>query len=521
MDLIVTAGSCVKLCYNIFQIVKSVGNVHKDIGGIHTEISQLSIVLDSVKTTFSEPIAESEGLGSQTGHAGDLWNNLGKALQDCQGTLQRFENLLQDIQKPKAAVFSRPRTSLNLFLKSDDVARLREKIRHSHLTINVALQAITMYSPKTSMSDCDRFYAIKIEGSSATTSTRLDNLSKMIKRVLRMLTRWESATPVKLPEDIRVMKNLGACAQSADVLVQDATTILHSGSSTAGSVIDQDPEGRETAQKWIPMEEIGEEKEEETEALPRYESHDSFSVRSGIPHMDQSELALIEHWRNDALLKYNARRYEEAEKPLENILQLSENSQLWCRDEILEMLACSYQFQKKWHLAEELLRVDFNGKDEILVKLAKSYCFHCKWREAENLVQNFSFTGRRRIVTHLATAFLRSNMLKDGIRILHDNAEDDMELKPEGSEMLHIISQLYLASKNYAEALSCCSRAIRGRAMIFGEYHVLYYQSIRLRVDIYEEINQWAEAKVSKRFLPENYQGRLLDYFFRHDPNRV
>jgi tetratricopeptide (TPR) repeat protein len=347
--------------------------------------------------------------------------------------------------------------------------------------------------------------------------TKLDNLMKMAKRILRVLKRSKETTPAKQPDDIRIMTNLEECAHAADKVLLEVTT-EHYRSSTGGSVVGEEisDQDRERIQSWISMEKIHEEQEEKDESLPMYSSLNGLDSRfghgksdmGGIPQLDQSELALIELWRKEALLKYNAQLYEEAEKLLERILlEISTDSQISWRDDIMRMLAYSYHFQKKWNLAEELLRNEFKGKDEILMKLAKSYCFHCMWEEAENLVQNFSFKGRRAVLTHIATAFLRYNLLENGERILHANLESGMELTPEGSEMLHTLSQLYFADKNYDQALKYCARAIRGRGRIFGFSHVLYYQSIKLRADIHEEKGESTEAELLKCYLPKNFQG--------------
>src|SRR5271154_3454718 len=102
-------------------------------------------------------------------------------------------------------------------------------------------------------------------------STKLDKLSKMIKQFLREFKPWKDIGPARQPDDIRVMTNLEECARSANVLVQDATTIMHSRSSAAGSVAGEEID-RERIQDWIPMEQIHEEQEEDIETLPRYSS---------------------------------------------------------------------------------------------------------------------------------------------------------------------------------------------------------------------------------------------------------
>jgi nicotinate-nucleotide pyrophosphorylase len=150
------AANCVKICYNIGKIVQSVRNVHKDVEEIHTEIDQLRQVLDIVKTTFSQPQLTSVAPESETGHRGTHWRSLKTALEDCQGTLRRLESLLQNVQIPEASVLSRPRTKLNLFLNSDGVAQLRQRIRSCRATVQMSLQAITLYSPKSLSSvDCE------------------------------------------------------------------------------------------------------------------------------------------------------------------------------------------------------------------------------------------------------------------------------------------------------------------------------------------------------------------------------
>jgi hypothetical protein len=145
-DIVFGALKCVELCKEIFNFVQSVRHVHKDIEVIRTEIELLGQNLDGVSSIFP-PDFQTSSPELQTGHRGNLWHRLNRALEDCQGILRRLKNLLQKIQIPEDAFLSRPRTRQNLWLKSDDsadVAQLREKIRNCRGTIVISLQAISV-----------------------------------------------------------------------------------------------------------------------------------------------------------------------------------------------------------------------------------------------------------------------------------------------------------------------------------------------------------------------------------------
>jgi tetratricopeptide (TPR) repeat protein len=229
-------------------------------------------------------------------------------------------------------------------------------------------------------------------------------------------------------------------------------------------------------------------------------------------NLDESDIALIELWRRDAVSKYNAQLFDKAEKLFEKILELSgAGGNFPWKDETLRMLTSCYYHQSKWEEAEEMLPVQFKGRDELVGEIVKSYCYHQMWENAENVVRCFvAFEKKRTIVVYVATSYLRHKMFDEAQRILNENMEEGMEDTLEGSNMLHTLAEVYFSSKEFDKALNYCRQAVRGRRTAVGNYHILYYQSMRLRVEIYKCTGESDEAEICKKFLPDNFESMRL-----------
>jgi len=537
MEYVSIASAAATLCIKIVKFIRASQNVDQTFSVLATEVEQLSKVLDAIKTSFSKPALATVLLESQTGNEAQHWRHVKQALDDCKGTLQDFQKVLESVYKEEGQLLRRSRMLGALKLQAQDIERFRQQIGTYRETLTISLQWITLYSPNTFIRILigDSTSVMATETTTTIMSAKLDTLTKQIKRAFSHFRKLP--TPQESNEsNFRIQNNLENCVRTAETLVISATTIMGSRSSRADSVLGEalGEHERKRVESWI-MDPVPEESETETPLSSPLSSDASTLLASGpsfdsipftpavgssitpstLPYrttkLDESDIALIQLWRQDAVGKYNAQLFEQAEKLFEKILELSgAGANFPWKDETLRMLTYCYYHQKKWREAEEMLPVQFEGRDELIGQIVKSYCYHQMWEEAEYLVRQFSFEKRLTIVASIATSYLRHQMLKDAKRILNENMGENVEDTLEGSNMLHTLAEVYFSSKEFDKALVYCGRALRGRRSAVGNYHILYYQSIRLRVEIFKCTGESAEAEMCKTFLPDNFESMDL-----------
>jgi hypothetical protein len=371
----------------------------------------------------------------------------------------------------------------------------------------------------------NRSISLSSEAETAKVSMKLDILARHIKRLPGHIRKL---LPKENERNAKVRANLENSIRSAECLVAGASTILSSRSCQEGSVLGEelDEQGRRRIQDW--MEPIYEEEsppqviggalsDSSTLGLsplsPLSPTSENIFIRTVV--LEETDLALIQRWRNDAFVKYNAERFEDTERLLTKVLTLSGGggNYPW-RDEVMEMLASALYRQEKLKEAEEMLRVQFIGRDKIITQIAKFYCHRCAWDDAENVVRSFSFDGRRNVVTFIATSYLRHGMLFEAEKILLENLEDGKNLDVEGSKMLHALAVVHFLLENFEKAMLYCCRALRSRRAILGKYHILYFQSVRLRAEIFECDGDSDDAQLCKKHLPPNFEGMFLQVIY-------
>lgn len=190
---------------------------------------------------------------------------------------------------------------------------------------------------------------------------------------------------------------------------------------------------------------------------------------------------IIEKMSTTALRKYHAREYEQAETALRTVLKRSEvkyGMTFERRSQFLEVLMAVYCRRSKWPDAEELLQQDFEGKCKALELLGMFYMWHEKWDEAENIFLQLA------------------------------SKEDETAESPRCMfTAMHSLSKVYLSKEEFEKAHEWCDKALRRRAAILGNKHVLFHMSVYLLVQIFEKLGNTDEAESYKSLLPPGIEG--------------
>jgi hypothetical protein len=179
-------------------------------------------------------------LQSQTGYEAEHWRNVKQALEDCKGTLQRFQSVVESVYKEEGQLLRRSRMLGALKLQAQDIANFRQQIGCYRETLKISLQLITLYLPIfLFVLIGDSTSVMANETATATVSAKLDILIKNIRRV--MLHFRKAPTSEEGNEsNSKIKNNLENCVRSAETLVITATTIVGSRSTRAGSVFGEE-----------------------------------------------------------------------------------------------------------------------------------------------------------------------------------------------------------------------------------------------------------------------------------------
>jgi hypothetical protein len=134
-------ATCIKLSGYILEVINKTKLVDATIRVIGVEIESLSKVLDSIRTSFSDPALASAALSSGTGFEAEHWRNVEQSLDDCKGTLRELE----DCQPSQSRLVRRPTEAINLALKSGKITLLKQQISLYKETLTISLHMLDLY----------------------------------------------------------------------------------------------------------------------------------------------------------------------------------------------------------------------------------------------------------------------------------------------------------------------------------------------------------------------------------------
>jgi hypothetical protein len=276
------------------------------------------------------------------------------------------------------------------------------------------------------------------------------------------------------------MNTLERCVQSAETFVTTATTIYHSAISTQRSEGEQlSGDKREGIQGWIPEPTIYEEALDRPDSEP---SASAFVASSPTTHAsDHREAAKIQRTYKLAIRHYNNRDFARAKVFLQTLQRPETIDKLGNeRNELLKMLTTTYCRLDDYRSAEEVLKVDFEGRDQGRKLLVTCYMNNKSW-EAAIMV------------------------LKEGMSAQTVYEQETIAWK------LHAHTEVLFAQGQYDDALVSCDQALDELERFVGIENIQYHMSRALRSRIYKKKGEAFEvdALVDEDMLPEDIEGPM------------
>jgi Fungal N-terminal domain of STAND proteins len=137
--------TCYKLTSAIYSFVDKTQTVDTAVRVLGIEIESLSHVLRSISTSFSDPSLAKAAVSTQTGHEAQHWENVERSMRDCKDTLERLQQVLENVNKGDSGFLWRPKKAIKLNMKAERIALLKQEIAAYRHTMQLSLQLITVY----------------------------------------------------------------------------------------------------------------------------------------------------------------------------------------------------------------------------------------------------------------------------------------------------------------------------------------------------------------------------------------
>jgi hypothetical protein len=135
---------CAKLSKKIFTFVNNSQQVDTSVHVLDVEIESLSQVLRSISVGFSDSSLATKALEPQTGHEERHWKDFKRSMDDCKGTLEALDRILEPMRS-ESRLFGRPIKQIKLEKRATEISLLKQQIAAYRQTMSLSLQLITMY----------------------------------------------------------------------------------------------------------------------------------------------------------------------------------------------------------------------------------------------------------------------------------------------------------------------------------------------------------------------------------------
>lgn len=120
------------------QFCDGVGVVNSNLLDLKKDVEGLTSVLKSMRTTFENITAEED-----TGHVGNHWQNIARALQDGTEILGQLHTCFEEVDK-ETKFLDRPRKQLRLNLAAKRIGAFRQHIQSYRDALQLSLQTIIL-----------------------------------------------------------------------------------------------------------------------------------------------------------------------------------------------------------------------------------------------------------------------------------------------------------------------------------------------------------------------------------------
>jgi hypothetical protein len=140
-------ATCGRLAGYVYQFARKASVVVSALGMLSIELEELRRVLCAINTTFSNPELAKAAFQPQTGHESQHWENVRRAMADCNRCLSSLEHLFQQMSRGESGFLGRGKKAFKMSWKEEHISLHKQQISAYRHTMELSLQLITVYFP--------------------------------------------------------------------------------------------------------------------------------------------------------------------------------------------------------------------------------------------------------------------------------------------------------------------------------------------------------------------------------------
>ena len=136
--------SCSQITFTLMQWIGRLKTIDERIQTFVNEIQSLSATQDALRKSLQQPAMVAAARSAEQNAGARLWKQVQCSLNDCETTVERLRNVLNDINQNSGTFFRRPLQTFRESLVSGDIAELRQRLLLFNSTLSLPLQMINV-----------------------------------------------------------------------------------------------------------------------------------------------------------------------------------------------------------------------------------------------------------------------------------------------------------------------------------------------------------------------------------------
>lgn len=459
-------GQCAACSIALAKWIAQVRTVDARLEAFAREIANLQHTHEALQQSLQTPyfIAAAK---STNDASGQLWSQIEATMNDCHTTLVAVNRTLEKISKP--SLFGKPMKQLQESLHSGDLDRYYQRIQNFNILLQLPMQMVTINLQLTQQ-ETNQINHQELAQHIISVKETLGKMDGRIKNLrpnqtnTRKYSMSQSSTLVDAQADNAIYDNLEKYVAKAKNFISSASTVASARSTSAGSVIQYGignsaggidtltPGQRLQINSWVdmPQNKPPTPAASEIEFAPIYVQANE-PIPAPNTGINQVSLKLAQIYVENGQTDIEQEQYTAAEENFREALDLLKD-----------------------HDFGQRLAVE---PADIKLLLARC-CFHQdKFEEAITLLQSVAAPARP----------------------IHEQEQRSDPLRMLTAE--HLLGQVYLQMKDYANAEEHAQKAFKGRLERLGEQDPAFLETVQSVVAIYRAMGKEARARAFSSWL--------------------
>lgn len=461
-----------KALYDFIKDTRQIDNTARDFASeVDALGSACSVVANMVQSIGQQHTRHQQIQDAPFSQSAQLWQCLERQVEGCRTTINQLSvavSCVNKSDKQSSSLMNQAWRQIKLNLKAHDIEEVRNRIKSHSSSLQLTLQSVAISVSYVIPNRVDELLR-----------SRLDELTDRQLQLLRLQEQRRDDAP-RTPQQTDE-----AYILKASEMIKTTGESLYSSSQASGSVMGGDVEKVHYMNSWM----------NDIDAIDRVTSTSSTKLTATPPGSSTHYGASVEDTASTA-----TSHDVDAEYPGRDDLSDTE-SDYELAIEATEMC----MIQGKTAFGED----DYAQADTFLQEALKMV------RELPSSRQNVCDIDDLRFMLgvcafHLRDPAVAKEALLQTVNSIHGARNRDAEKLTPILEAGHLLAQVHLKLGELEQAKSICDSTLQGRSRVLGKTHESYYQSLALRIRIFELEGKVTRASSYARLLPSDQRDSLL-----------